>query len=297
MTYRFGTRCRFTLVEMLFVIAIILLLASALSPLLSRSKNQARYVRWKGYNATLNSDPDVVLNFNFEERDFFTTRDGVQLNALRNAAAACDADDYKVEDYHGILRRTPEWTRGRWRNKGALQFDGRRDYVQVIGQAALNFVPSKDDFTIMTWVNLDDPRRVNTIFSKSDWNPTAQYDVYTAYGRLESDVGGSSRTPWGIFLQPRPQAGQWIHLALRNHQGHFELFYNGKSMRNYWSDRSGSTTSNNSFILGAAGMYRRHPRALPRTRYYMKGRMDEMLVIKRAMSDEDIQAHYKMGTP
>ena len=72
------------------------------------------YQRWKAYSERLRSDPDLVAYYTFDKND-------AAPETLQNRAATGSALD-------GVLRGTdriherPQWTTGRWSEKGALAF-------------------------------------------------------------------------------------------------------------------------------------------------------------------------------
>jgi len=127
------------------------------------------------------------------------------------------------------------------------------------------------------------------------------------------------------------EAKGWVHLALRyeeisrdpvtgESEGRVMTFINGQPLGDYIetteeNPHTGVATSwtpcrdlGVPLVLGAAGCYRKYwsPSTYDKTkpgvlsnewmlRFFFKGRMDEFMVYKRALSDREIRAHYDMG--
>ncbi len=284
-------RKRFTLIELMVVISIMGVLAGLGVPSYLKAKERARYVRWFSFNNQWNSDPSTVINYNFENTDFKTNYNGVSLPALYNSATICDAKNFVQNDYHGILLNGPEWKKGgRWKTKSCLQFNGRSSFVFVPGTSSIDFDIAKDDFTIETWINLDNLNGSQTFFAKCEWYAISQYDAYLTSNRFEVDVGKGT----AAWLSPRPAAGKWFNFVLTSEAGKFQLYVNGQAMTNKSSDGTNPSSVDKTsypFILGAASI-------TGNTRnYFFQGRMDELTVFKRALSPSEIKSFYEMGNP
>jgi hypothetical protein len=281
----FIKRRSFTLIEILLVITIITLMAGMLLPSLVRSRRQAKYIRWKAYNAGWNRNSETILNYDFEDKKFGSEDEPL----LRNTADGCTVEGFNRKYYHGILKGDCEWTTGRWSNKDALQFNGINAYVEVPGTKALDFKPEEDPFTIMAWVCFDNMTDWQMIFSKSELLPYTQYALYLLHGNLRPEVGNSSES-W--IPDPSLVATKWALVTLRNDSGKFDLFVNDKRVVS--EENSGSTMSPGSkFLIGAAGS----AGGGTISGAFFEGRMDSLLMIKKALTPAEIKGAWEMGEP
>ena len=192
---------KYTMIEVMMTIGIILILAALLFPALDQAKTHARFARWQAFNELVNGDPDCVINFNFQ---------GKNSALLVSRAEGCDTSDFRRETYDGVLNGNFAWTDGRWPTlKQALQFNGTDTYVSMEGGKASNFA-GDDNFTITCWVRFDDLNRVNMVLSKSNPEGT-QYELYAADGQVGAVLFGHELNVPSSEIQP----GKWIHMALQ----------------------------------------------------------------------------------
>ena len=149
-------------------------------------------------------------------------------------------------------------------------------------------------------------------------------------GSFDADVFTTCGT-WTNTQVDFNKAG-WIHIALRysydgidgdgNPKGRITVFVNGQALGDYlnttsenpdtasatgWKACTGGSL-NVPLVLGAAGCYRKYwsPGTYDKNKagilsnelllkFFFKGRMDEFLLYKRALSDGEINGHYEMG--
>lgn len=89
----------FTIIELLFAIAIIAILAALLLPGLIESKGRARFVRWLQFNKQCSADPACVINLNFQEGE-----GGI----LTNSAQGYEAEGFNAEASSNNIPLIPE---------------------------------------------------------------------------------------------------------------------------------------------------------------------------------------------
>lgn len=135
------------------MISIIALLIAILLPSLAGARDRARFIKWAGYSHSMRADQDVNTYFNFEQQ-------GSGHEELWNRAAG-DAfqqakDDFEPASFNGEIftEGSPDvpngnmWAEGRWKGKGALDFNGSNEYVLVEDVP----VDLKDTFSVSVWV-------------------------------------------------------------------------------------------------------------------------------------------------
>lgn len=356
---------RFTLIEIIMVCAIIAILMAILYPQYHLYKQRAKFYRWLAFNKGCSSDPDCVMNFNFQEG---------KGRVLNSSAVGCDwvsrdgVHSFNALNYQGLFKKTDggldndlKWVPGGrfGRYKYAVQWGGGagKSFIEVapappnfssLGSGshfsgltqqaatgvsqfeakgltpAADFMPD-DSFTILVWVKFDSFGFGDIVFSKATWgNPSndpddaAQYDLYcdpnkssgTGEGAFEVDVFCSC-VGWGAKDWSFKEKG-WTHVVLRYvgtsststqsttsiSSGDIAIFCNGQKLGEYRKASDQSTTAknyhaNSNLLLGATGLStRRNAKGIG---YFFKGRMDEFMLYKRALSDGEIKGHYEMG--
>lgn len=287
----------FTLIEMLMVVMVIGILMGMVMPALGKARTRAKYTRWMAFNSLINRDGDAFINFNFETMDYKAKVKGVLCPAVYNSASSCTAAGFDPANYAGILSPVgsgPTWLRGggRWlRLKNALLFDGVNDYVEVFGTKLTNFIPSQQDFTILTWVN---PAVLanQTLCSKTISATTnSQYNLYLATAGVRARVGNVNiqRTT------PAVQRLRWHNIALvSSAKKGMSIYMNGKLMTGGTAGTilPGNYVNTLTMLVGAA-----HNGNATNFVYRFRGKMDEFVMYNRALSNKEILGHYQMGNP
>jgi hypothetical protein len=309
-------RRRFTILELLFSIAIIAILAAMLLPTLSESRARARFVRWLQFNNQCSTDPTCVVNLNFQDGNG---------NILKNSAHGCEAEGYSAEDYNGIIKGDYEWTQGRWtKGKRAIQLDGYSTFIELSENQYIDFA-GENDFTIILSMKFDRLDQWDGIFGKCYMrNPVNGYPQYVMYYSnnlknknstkfFQLDIGKLSvsfdrvNAENGNELPPITTDG-WYHLALRNKfvngEQIVDLFFNGVKLKSTYNNLGTGNKERDAANM-AIGCVRwlllenrdgEHvPAPYGKPDNFVKGKIDEFLVYRRALTDNEIKAHYAMS--
>jgi Concanavalin A-like lectin/glucanases superfamily/Prokaryotic N-terminal methylation motif len=302
----------FTIIEMLFAIAIIAILTAMLMPSFNESRARARFVRWLHFNKQCNTDPTCVINLNFQEGEGGT---------LKNAAKGHEAENFDAHDYNGIVKGDYEWTSGRWRKgKKAIQFDGASTYIEFANTKNVNFDGSSN-FTVIIWMKFDRLDKWDGIFGKCYMrNPVNGYPQYAVY---YDGTKGNNKTPSGEFAADigehcvdfenfsesgnkivKLNTSEWFQLTMRNKvvndEQQLDLFYNGIKLKSEHIITKGFKKHKDEARL-AIGCIRwlliknKVPESNGKPSNFFKGKIDEFLIYNRALTNNEITAHYVMG--
>ncbi|MCP3966458.1 MAG: LamG domain-containing protein [Lentisphaerae bacterium] len=304
-------RC-FSLIELLITIAIIAILVELLLPAFSKSRDQAKFVRWLAFNRQCSNDPACVLNMNFQEGS----------GRLTNSAKGAAFKGYEGNKFQGSLIGDCEWTEGRWPGKKkAILFPGHYSYVVISTDPSCDF-GIYDDFTIVLWVCFDFPSSAGPLLTKglfqysapnyfsqfyinqckwwnADYNRCrAAFEVQTTgYGARYGDASAKGK-------KMSYAKHEWIMLTIRNQvKGNdkiVDFFINGEKMGRDNEEVYEETISIPSVIMIGGMDFQRFGSTAPipdhqQYGYGFKGRVDELLIYRRALPDGEIKGHYEMG--
>jgi len=218
------------------------------------------------------------------------------------------------------------WCPGRWPGKTALEFKRTSDRVRV------NIPGQFDQLSFATWVRIEGLNNwFSSLILSDDWDPGEAHWQLTMHGEIELAVcetiealhdGESSPAP-NLERQESPQdhtvwrakgsdyrtspilgpsyLGQWVHIATVYDKDHnFVAHYlNGncvaqKKLRLPIPLRIGSATIGNWALTKQ--LLDKPPRILNPTRS-LNGRIDEFVILQRALSGEEIKQMYELGKP
>lgn len=244
---------------------------------LSASDSRSRYAAWKESSFTLATDPDVVTYFNFEEHSPWQRelrQDSENHEAPAGAIVGC------------------RWSDGRWPGKQSLEFKGTEDRVRI------NVPGEFTSASLACWVRINGfDRFLSSLLLTQGHDVGEMHWQFTETGRLllgvKADWEWSQDYISGVVLKPN-DVGRWMHLACvyDRQSGRVSHYLDGQrvsteAIRKHVTLRIGAAELGN----WTPEVYRDHRiRAL-------NGRIDEFVVLKRALSDEEIGALYEAGQP
>jgi hypothetical protein len=245
---------------------------------LSERDAQLRYASWREFSRKLASRSDVVTYFNFEDhlRSVRTLRqDGRLRGSLFNGAVVgC------------------RWADGRWPMKQALEFKGIDDRVMV------NIPGEYSSISLACWVRVDGfDRFLSSLLLTNGHDVGEVHWQFTDTGKLLLGVKADSQWSQDYFSDVvlRPiDIGRWIHLTCVYDQeiGRVAHYVDGQrvsteAIRKNVVLRFGESEIGN----WVPEIYKDH-----RIRT-LNGRIDEFVLFKNALSDEEIRQMYESGKP
>ena len=263
-------------------------------------QGQAQSVSQQG-----NADNRTFRNAGFvhreEVQEFQFGWKAERMLSARQAAAKLRADPSLVayDDFAEVpAGTTASVAQGRFPGETALEFLRANDY------APIDVAGTYPQLTMMAWVRLDHvPDGFNSIYHADGWATTGQVHWMVVRGRqMRFAVHDQSRVPETIWPESEHSIigdlGRWVHLATvyDSQEKVVRFFINGQF------DHQVSLDVAPEAVLGPAQIgnwnpaYRKQPIEVQHDRR-LSGRIDELAIIGRSMSDQEINAYYAAGTP
>jgi len=235
--------------------------------------NSIGLLRWEQQRAEWGGkDKDLIAYYPF-----------VKSEALKNEALNSSSSDGEI---HGA-----RWVTGRWSGKHALLFDRDTDFVE------LDISGEYEEMTFSAWVKLDRlEHNHSSVFNSNGWD---MGDVHWTIHRPGIMAIGAKG-----FMAPKGSLGtrlkmiptdQWVHIAasLSSESGESCLYLNGElaGTRELTPEeliRPG---------LGRIGNWFKGDRKDGAPMRAMRGKMDELAVWKRALTQDEIKQQVESGKP
>jgi concanavalin A-like lectin/glucanase superfamily protein len=327
-------RSSFTLIEIMITIGILIILSGMFLPSLIESKFRAKYVRWFAYNNALNRDPKLIVNFNFQQRGFKIEGEELVHNGAEGCTIeGYEPKKYhgQLKDSPAWLSDSGRW---QMHNK-AMLFDGTSDYIEVAGTTVFTNNQDNNDFTVICWVNFDEFSGIQSVVSRSIWPAYAQFIIYAQDDIIKAEIGqitleysgedfkadqwnqvclknnsgnvslylngkqvdtqGSVDSDRIVIFHALGSGGYVIMVASENawngHQNHAGDYIISTDPQAYYNSTYAEELANSKFLIGAAQLMDGS------VGYYFKGRMDEVVFVKRPFKDSEINANFEMGYP
>lgn len=206
------------------------------------------------------------------------------LKTLRRDPALLALPDFSLDP-----GKTCRQVQGRWPGTSAVEFTQPGDFF------AMQLSGKSDMLTLATWVRLDQvPHAINSLIHADGWGQPGQVHwMVTESQRLRFAVFGAALTERdGRYPESSRQvtaaAGRWTHLV---------TVYDStrRTVRFYLDgvfDNEATVFASVPVELGPSrlGNWNRKERIL-------SGRLDELLILGRALSDTEVEALYRAGNP
>lgn len=245
------------------------------------------YDRWRAYSYQLRRDPDLIACYTFE-------KDPANLDKLINLAPST------LGSLDGTLcslnnKNKPAWTTGRWPQKTALQFDrSQKQQVEVDPDPKLC---TNGPITIAAWVFCDNAKDGGHILSNriapqelcnyqlgyrspnsSEW----KQKIHLARKKNTDDAKNQ------IFSTKVPEQSGWLLIAATHDNQTVKFYLNGMLVNSRsWPHKQ---------TLAQAGLFIGSDSA-PEDGSRFNGKMDEIVILKRVMTDSEIADMYQAGKP
>ena len=183
------------------------------------------------------------------------------------------AGDSSGNGNDGTFTGNPPWVAGKI--GGALEFDGRHDYIEVPDSPSLDIT---DAITIAAWVNPQSTGDYRWLVAKEAWGAEQTYGLcFTPSESIE--FGISSGTAW-LYRQTAEtiRNGIWSHVAGQYSPPYIKVFINGQ-LSQEWDIGSHSINTNDNNLLIAI---------MTKADQFFSGLADDIRIYDRALTQEEI---------
>ncbi|EMI45320.1 LamG domain-containing protein [Rhodopirellula sp. SWK7] len=238
------------------------------------SPGEIGYLRWKTIGQHHTDDPSLIGWFPFIRKEDSET--------LFNAAPNSVVTSGRI---HG-----PRWVSGRWAGKEALLFDRDTDFVEFE-------IPGEyREITVAVWMQVDRlDREMIAICNSSHGDDGDLHFQMNRYGLPRGGIMGAPREELRWVGDPVP-VGKWVHVVSVTSipDCRSDIYVNGKIVTQSTLVQSDFKISPGVCRLGNWVSYAQFSERPPRS---LRGRMDEVAIWKRALTDEEISTLVDEGRP
>ncbi len=255
------------------------------------------YHQWLVSSYELQRDPDMIAYYLFDQAD---TKAGRLVNQARSTRGRLDG----VLGHQHLPGSEPEAVSGRWGHNGAMRFEaGEQDLVRVAAEDA-RVLNGLDQLTIGVWVKPDQRNQVSHhLVTKRGQGVNAlnlvmvwegfNKGVYRRNALLfHSDLGGTDYPGHQSGDDSLHDASRWTHIAVTFDRGERRFYADGELIAIKPRAASGRLPELEAdLLIGAALVHLDDPRT------YLDGDIDELFMLGRVMSAEQIYELYEQGVP
>ncbi|MFG0286570.1 MAG: LamG domain-containing protein [Rhodopirellula sp. JB044] len=238
------------------------------------SPGEIGFLRWKTVRRRHVDDPSLIGWFPFTRQD--------DSKLLVNAAGNALVTPGQISG--------PRWVSGRWPGKDALLFDRDTDFVEF------EIPGTYEEMTIAVWIQVDrlDREMISICNSNGGENGVLHFQM-NRFGLPRGGIMGARRDELRWIGDPVP-VGKWVHVLSVTSvpDKRSDIYVNGEKVTQSLLREDEYPIKPGVCRLGNwvpfAQFSERPPRAL-------RGRMDEVAIWKRALSDEEISTLVDEGRP
>lgn len=229
--------------------------------------------RWRGWANAVRRDPTLLAWIGFERQ-----ADG-------------------TAGGHGGAVFGARWVQGRFADKGALEFVDQDDHVR------LDLASVLPRLTMMTWVRLDRvPEGISSLLHTDDWDTPGQVHwMIPNQGQMRLALYSLPRIDWPKQSRYWPESGpvvgllgRWMHLAVvyDSVAQRARFFTNGRP------DTEIALPLSLPAVLRRAQLGNWNLKNAHSTQHRrLSGRMDEFVILGRALSAQEVRASFEAGNP
>jgi len=191
-----------------------------------------------------------------------------------------EAKDSSGNGNDGMINGGVTWTKdGKF--GGALEFDGIDGWVEVPDNDEAEF-PAGVDFTIACWLKVTTPEAEPPMIIAKHYFTTSQilpwYGLYyQPAGTMDLYLRDVSSTNYHISGTSHIDDGEWHHFAATRESGTIKLYVDGAEEASM--EGADVDVGTNDGALHFMSHYNR----------FMGGVLDEVFILKRALSDDEIE--------
>ncbi len=187
-----------------------------------------------------------------------------------------NANDESGNGNHGTVSGATLTTDRCDNTNNAYSFDGS-DYIEIDDSSSFEV----QNLTISLWLSLSDGNNSPNFFNKDDY--TKGYQIGVSGPKLYFMVGNGVWHP--IYVDNDLENNTWYHLV-GTYDGNTLKFYLNSSLIDELEHQGGISYGNNNLFIGANGYYLANPD------HYMNGKIDDIRVYNRALSETEIDDLY-----
>jgi len=210
---------------------------------------------------------------------------------------------YKFDDKRGSVARDssgkghdarllgrPKWTTGRL--GGALEFDGKDDFVELAGRGPAGFM--HDAFrerSICFWVRQNAAAKAGDVYDEGGMSTGIAIRLGAEGLRIACSNWDSRKY---LPAVPAPALGTWHHVAVVFNRGSLTAFVDGRKAASARAGYSEMTKHNDDGGLGACGrsdvLGRRWGTGRDLRGLHFTGLLDDVRIYERALAPEEVEA-------